>query len=89
MNELRGEKIDRLIARCRDDEGFRQKLLADPAATLKAEGVGVPAGMSIRALENSDKVFHLVIPAKTAELADEDLDRVAGGQGTPIRNLRG
>ena len=43
------------------------------------EGVEFPAGLSIRALENTDKVFHLVIPAKPTDLSDEDLDKVVGG----------
>ena len=74
-----GKKVSQLIAKCWADEGFKRKLLADPAATLKAEGVESPAGLSIKAVENTDKVFHLVIPAKPTELSDEDLDQVAGG----------
>ena len=79
--EEQGKKMSQLIAKCWADEGFKRKLLADPAATLKAEGVELPAGLSIKALENTDKVFHLVIPAKPtdAELSDEDLEKVAGG----------
>jgi hypothetical protein len=79
--EEQGKKMSQLIAKCWADEGFKQKLLADPAATLKAEGVELPAGLSIKALENTDKVFHLVIPAKPTDLSDEDLDKVAGGGG--------
>ena len=77
--EEQGKKMSQLIARCWADEGFKQKLLADPAATLKAEGVELPAGLSIKALENTDKVFHLVIPAKPTDLSDADLAKVAGG----------
>jgi hypothetical protein len=29
--------------------------------------------------ENTDKVVHLIIPAKPTELSDEDLDDVTGG----------
>jgi hypothetical protein len=36
---------------------------ADPAATLKAEGVELPAGLSYEVHENTDKVVHLIIPA--------------------------
>jgi hypothetical protein len=34
-----------------------------------------------KALENTDKVVHLVIPAKPADLSDADLEKVAGGAG--------
>jgi hypothetical protein len=74
-----GKKMSQLIAKCWSDEDFKRKLLADPAATLKAGGVEVPGGLSVKAVENNDKVFHLVIPAKPTDLSDEDLDKVAGG----------
>ena len=60
---------------------LQAEALADPSATLKAEGVEVPANLTIRVPENDDKLFHLVIPVKPAdrELSDEDLSKVAGG----------
>src|SRR5687767_1562536 len=79
--EDQGKRMSQLIAKCWADEGFRKKLVADPAATLKAEGAVLPAGLSIKVVENTDKVFHLVIPAKPADLSDEDLEKVAGGSG--------
>jgi nitrile hydratase alpha subunit len=75
-----GKKMSQLIAKCWADEGFKHKLLANPAATLKALGAELPAGLSIKALENTDKLFHLVIPAKPTDLSDEELDAVAAGQ---------
>jgi hypothetical protein len=77
--EAQGKKMVQLIAKCWADEGFKHKLLADPTATLKAEGVELPAGLSIKVVENTDKVFHLVIPAKPTDLSDEDLDNVTAG----------
>jgi hypothetical protein len=76
-----GKKVSQVIAKCWADEAFKRKLLADPAATLKAEGVEVPAGVSIKALADDDKVRHLVIPARpTGSLSDEALEKVAGGK---------
>ena len=77
-----GKKVGQLIAKCWSDESFKRKLLADPAATLKAEGLEVPSGLSVKAVEDTDKVFHLVIPARPTDLSDEDLDKVAGGACT-------
>jgi hypothetical protein len=80
MNQQeQAKKISELIAKCWADEGFKQKALADPAATLRAEGLELPAGLSYVAHENTDKVVHLVIPAKPTDLSDEDLVTVAGG----------
>ncbi len=77
--EDQSKKIGQLIAKCWADESFKQKLLADTMATLKAEGSELPAGLTVKAVENTDKVFHLVIPAKPTDLSDDDLDKVAGG----------
>ena len=79
--EEQSRKISQLIARCWADEAFKQALLADPMATLQAEGVEFSAGLSVVAVENTDEVFHLVIPAKPADLTDEELDEVSGGIG--------
>ena len=81
--EEQGKKISQLIAKCWTDEGFKQKVLADPAATLRAEGLELPADLSYVAHENTDEVFHLIIPAKPTELSDEDLDQAVGGTGWP------
>ena len=47
--------MTQLIAKCWADENFKQKLLANPAATLKTQGVKLPPGLSIKAVENTDK----------------------------------
>ena len=77
--EEQSKALGQLIAKCWADEGFKQKLLADTMATLKAEGAKLPEGLTVKAVENTDQVFHLVIPAKPTNLSDEDLDKVAGG----------
>lgn len=70
----------RIIARAWSDDGFRQKLLSNPAATLKAEGVDLPAGREVRIMEDTDKLLHLVLPARPGDLSDADLENVAGGR---------
>ena len=83
MNQEEQRKaLGQLIAKCWADESFKQQLLADTMATLKAEGAELPAGLTVKAVENSDTVFHLVIPAKPrSDLSDDDLQKVAGGAG--------
>lgn len=73
------KQVQQLIAKCWADEAFKQKLLADPAAALKAEGIEIPPGVTVRAVENTAQQFTLVIPPKQDELSDEALDGVAGG----------
>jgi hypothetical protein len=82
MMKEQAKKMGGLIAKCWSDDNFKRKLLADPAATLKAEGIDIelPTGMTLKAIEDTDKVYHLIVPAKPSELSEEDLDMVAGGE---------
>jgi len=73
----------KIVAKAWRDPSFKAELIANPAAALKAEGIDVPAGMTVTVVENTDKVFHLVLPpVPSDELSDEALDAVAGGNGS-------
>ena len=76
MNEQFYEKV---IAKCWANPAFKQQLLADPAGTLKAEGLELPEGLKVSAVENNAEQFTFVIPARPAELTDEMLAGVVGG----------
>ena len=79
--EEHAKQIGQIIAKCWSDDVFKQKLMSDPKSVLKEQGIEVPPGLEIKTVENTAKVFHIVIPAKPTknELSDEDLDKVAGG----------
>ena len=79
--EERSRQMQQIIAKCWSDEAFKEKLVADPRATLAADGVEIPEGVKINVLSNTADTFHLVIPAMPddTELSDEELDGVAGG----------
>ncbi|WP_308466559.1 NHLP leader peptide family RiPP precursor [Rathayibacter soli] len=69
-----------IVARSWEDPDFRSKLLADPTATLNANGFHVPAGKSVVMVEeDSDTVVHMSLPQRPTELSDEQLDAVSGG----------
>ena len=60
------------------DAAFKERLLADPGATLKAEGMQIPEGMTVNVAVDAADVRTLVIPLPpTAELGDAQLDGVA------------
>ena len=74
------KQYGQVVARAWADDAFKQRLLADPAAVLQAEGIAVPAGVELRAVENTDTVLYFMLPPKpSAELSDEQLDQLAGG----------
>ena len=73
-------EFGKIIAKAWREPAFKAELIANPAAALKAEGIDVPAGMTVTVLENTDKQFHLVLPpVPSDELSDEALEAVAGG----------
>lgn len=78
----RAELSSLINAQLTEDPGFREKLLADPRATVAALiGVTLPDFVTIEVHEESLTHVHLVIPATTSpgEISDKDLELVAGG----------
>ncbi len=79
--EVQNSQINNLLAKCWADASFKQKLLADPTAVLKAQGIDIPAGYTVRLLENTDKIVNYELPPNSnAELSDLELEAVAGGK---------
>jgi len=72
----------KLVARAWRDPAFKAKLIADPQAVLREAGMAVPAGATVKVVENTGTHLHFVLPPKpVGQLSDEALDEVAGGAG--------
>lgn len=71
----------KVMARVWSDDSYKARLQDDPAATLKEAGIDIPSGISLKVVENTESVRHVVLPAPPpeGELAEDDLERVAGG----------
>lgn len=76
----------RLKQKALQDDSFRQQLLQDPKAALEQElGTSLPAGVNVKAVEETSDTIYVVIPSSSGkaagagELSDADLDAVAGG----------
>jgi hypothetical protein len=70
----------KVVKKALADPAFKAELLGSPNAALAAAGVPIPPGVTVKVLEDTDKIVHLVLPAvPNGELADEHLDLVAGG----------
>jgi hypothetical protein len=75
-------ELDALVReRLAADPEFRARLLADPRGTLsELAGAEVPEFIEVTVHEESLSAVHIVIPAATGdEIAEEDLELVAGG----------
>ena len=69
----------KVVAKAWSDELFKKRLLADPAAVLKENGIEVHAEVAVKVIEDSGKVVHLILPERPSELSVEELEQVAGG----------
>jgi hypothetical protein len=76
----RSELEAQIVARAWADEGFRERLRADPhAAVAEVTGVAVPESIEIEVLEETPEKGYLVIPLNRAAISDEQLEAVSGG----------
>jgi hypothetical protein len=76
--------VQKVMTRAATDMEFRKRVLADPAAAVKeVAGKDLPAGFTVKVIENEpgvDQTF--VLPDfQTEDLTDADLEAVAGGCG--------
>jgi hypothetical protein len=74
-------KWGELVSKAWADPALKKRLLADPAAVLNENGLLLPAGVTVKVVENTDKLCHLTLPLapSAAELSEEELEAVAGG----------
>jgi len=78
-----------VIKRALTDAAFKAELMNGPNAAIeKATGVKIPAGMTVKIVEDSASTVHLVLPPASAggkRLSDKELEDAAGaGSGTKV-----
>jgi hypothetical protein len=62
------KRYAKFVAKVWGDEGFRQRLMSDPAAVLRESGFDVPEGKEVKILEvDVEKTIHFILPTKPAE----------------------
>jgi len=72
----------RAIARAWTDADYKARLIHDPHTALAEAGVEVPAGITVKVVENTADTQHLVLPVapgNAGELSIDELEKVAGG----------
>ena len=70
----------------RKDPDYRSRVDSDPIAALVENDVEVLPDTEVRIVEDSDEVFHFVLPPDyNSGLEDEVLDMAAGGKSAASR----
>jgi hypothetical protein len=59
--------LQRIAANALDDDAYKQRLVDEPHAVLKEEGVTVPEGVHVTVHENTADHIHLVLPTGIKE----------------------
>jgi hypothetical protein len=68
-----------IVARAWSDPAFKSRLVSDPAAVLREQGVELGSGVQVKIHEASDQVCHFVLPPSPAEqLFEEELSSSVG-----------
>jgi hypothetical protein len=79
------KKWAKIVAKAWADDDYKQRLLDDPASVLKDEGVELPEGMAIKAVEATDKQAWFVLPPKPTDSSiTVDTERIAAQGSRPI-----
>lgn len=76
MSQAQENPMGRVIVKCWEDEAFKRQLIAEPEATLRAEGVDVPAGLTVKVVANSKNLRHIVIPERKEGEPEEEASRL-------------
>jgi hypothetical protein len=73
----------KVITKAWKDPAYKRKLLSNPDAVLKNEGLDIPKGMHVEFHEDTNKVMHFTLPRRPeGHLSDEQLQNIAAA-GSP------
>ena len=72
--------LDPLLRACLTNPALKARLIAEPKKVLAEHGLKVPPGVTIKVVENTPQIFHVVLPVSTSsDLDDSELESAAGG----------
>jgi hypothetical protein len=71
VSQQRTNRHARIVARAWEDDVYKARLLKNATKVLRDEGVKVPRGVRVKAVENTAKTVHFVIPAKPKKALTE------------------
>ncbi len=84
MSEEKKDLSGKILARVLKDEDFKKALIENPGETLSKEyDIKLPEGLTLKILEDTPEVKHVVLPymepPALEELSEEVIDNIAAG----------
>jgi hypothetical protein len=67
------DQLSSVVNQAATDPAFRAQLLANPSAALQSAGISIPAGASVRVLEDTQALRYAIVSARPAGISDADL----------------
>lgn len=67
------DQLSSAVNRAATDPAFRAQLLANPSAALQSAGVSIPAGVTVKVVEDTQNLRYAVVPPRPDGISDADL----------------
>ncbi len=82
-NNVSANDINNIAERVSSDAKLKSTIMANPKQALADAGINLPNGIEVAVHENTDKLFHFVIPGNpNQELNDESLSSMNAAKGS-------
>lgn len=80
------DAANKIIGKALSDASYKASLIKDSGKAIQAAtGITVPTGVTVKVLEDTATLVHLVLPAPLSqakgELDESQLEKVSGGAG--------
>jgi intracellular multiplication protein IcmD len=67
------DQLSSIVNQAATDPAFRAELLANPSATLQNAGIAIPAGATVKVVEETQSLRYAIVSARPDDISDADL----------------
>lgn len=67
------DQLSSVVNQAATDPAFRAELLANPSATLQSAGISIPAGATVKIVEDTQSLRYAIVSARPDDISDADL----------------
>lgn len=67
------DQLSSVVNQAATDPAFRAGLLANPSATLQSAGISIPAGATVKVVEDTQSLRYAIVSQRPDDISDADL----------------